>query len=62
MVGEGLGSCYALKDYTTEETSLIALNHYLALNKTSVHSTGERFGATMAFLFIHVETEQHIPR
>ena len=23
--GEGVGSCYALKDFTTEETSLIAL-------------------------------------
>ena len=24
--GEGLGSCYGLKDYTMEETSLIALH------------------------------------
>ena len=24
--GEGVGSCYALKDYSTEETSLIALH------------------------------------
>ena len=24
--GEGVGSCYGLKDYTTEETSLIALH------------------------------------
>ena len=26
VVGEGVGSCYALKGYTTEETSLIALH------------------------------------
>ena len=25
-------------------------NHYLPLNKTGVHSTGERFSATMALL------------
>ena len=27
------------------------LNHYLPLNKTGAHSTGERFRATMALLF-----------
>ena len=28
------------------------LNHYLPLNKTGPHSTGERFRATMALLFL----------
>ena len=40
-----------LKDYTTEETSLITLNQYLSLKKTGAHSTGELFRATMALLF-----------
>ena len=28
------------------------LNHYLPLDKTGAHSTGERFRATMAFLLM----------
>ena len=32
------------------------LNHYLSLNKTDAHSTGERFRATMALLFVISET------
>ena len=29
------------------------LNHYLPLNKTGAHSTGERFRATMALWFVN---------
>ena len=30
------------------------LNHYLPLNKTGAHSTGERFRATIALLFFRM--------
>ena len=33
------------------------LNHYHPLNKTDAHSTGERFRATMALLFLNKLTE-----
>ena len=36
------------------------LNHYLPLNKTGAHSTGERFRATMALLFIKVSTKTYM--
>ena len=55
--GEGVGSCYALKDYYGRDQldcpPLNGLNHYFPLNKTGAHSTGERFRATMALLFDH---------
>ena len=32
------------------------LNHYLPLNKTGAHSTGERFRATIALLYMFIAT------
>ena len=54
-LGEGVGSCYALKGYYGRDQldcpPLNCLNHYLPLNKTAIHNTGERFRATMVLLF-----------
>ena len=51
--GERVGSCYALKDDQLDCPPPNGLNHYLPLNTTGAHSTGERFRATMAHLFLN---------